>query len=74
VRDHRPRDAERGVQLAQILDRRVGRRVAAIRRIRKSARRPEYMTVRIAGARRQVSEGLIGFSVDFSILCRLFQQ
>jgi len=44
-------------QLAQILDRSIGRRIAAVRGVGKFAGRPEHVAMRIAGALRQAQGG-----------------
>ncbi len=51
--DDGPRDSQLCVQPAQILDRRIGRRVAAVGRVGKFAGRPKDMAMRVAGAGRQ---------------------
>jgi len=45
MHDDRATDAEVRVQFSQLLDRRIRRRIAAIRRIGKSGRRPEFYRI-----------------------------
>jgi len=53
VHEHRTRQAERRLQLAKTLERCIGRRVAAIGRIRILVGRPEDVAMRITGALRR---------------------
>ena len=63
MHDHGPGNPQARVQPAQILNRCIGRRIAAIGRIRKSIGRSEHMAVRVACTRRQDERGLDGIRI-----------
>ena len=63
LHDHTPARAEKIMQRGQALERRIGRRVAAIRRIREDVGRAKYVAVRVARVGGQALNGSNGMGI-----------